>query len=100
MQPKDPVRLAKCLQYIHEFECNLDPKNVAHKVLQQRMGRDQLTEEIEVGMSGCCDRLLALTWMQALEAELVIWDGYLKDKEYLVDDFSLADIAVFPLIAQ
>ncbi|EER18136.1 Glutathione S-transferase A, putative [Perkinsus marinus ATCC 50983] len=83
LQPKDPVRLAKCLQYIHEFECNLDPKNVAHKVLQQQMGRDQLVEEIE-----------------ALEAELVIWDGYLKDKEYLVDDFSLADIAVFPLIAQ
>ncbi|KAF4709396.1 hypothetical protein FOZ63_027630, partial [Perkinsus olseni] len=83
LRPKDPAQLGKCLQYIHEFELNLDPKNIADKVLYQRMSREQLVEEIE-----------------ALKAELVIWDGYLDSKEYLVDDFSLADIAVFPLVAQ
>mmetsp|Transcript_24146 Transcript_24146/g.19893 ORF Transcript_24146/g.19893 Transcript_24146/m.19893 type:complete len:98 (-) Transcript_24146:241-534(-) len=31
---------------------------------------------------------------------LMIWEGYLANRDYLVDDFSLADIAVFPLIAQ
>ncbi|EER18137.1 Glutathione S-transferase A, putative [Perkinsus marinus ATCC 50983] len=83
LTPHSPAEMAACIQYIHEFEQSFNPKNVAYQVFFQGQKKEQLGAEIE-----------------ALSKEVAIWDGYLEGKEYLVGNFTLADIAVFPLVAQ
>ncbi|KAF4686475.1 glutathione Stransferase [Perkinsus olseni] len=83
LTPQQPARMALCIQYIHEFEQSFNPKNVAYQVFFGSQKKSQLEAEIE-----------------ALLEEVALWDGYLKGKEYLVGDFTLADIAVFPLVSQ
>ncbi|KAF4657705.1 glutathione Stransferase [Perkinsus olseni] len=83
LTPQKPAQMASCIQYIHEFEQSFNPKNVAYQVFFGNQKKAQLEAEIE-----------------ALLEEVALWDGYLKRKEYLVGDFTLADIAVFPLVSQ
>lgn len=100
MTPHSPAEMAACIQYIHEFEQSFNPKNVAYQVFFQGQKKEQLGAEIEVDT--LCSYLphLLMFVPQALSKEVAIWDGYLEGKEYLVGNFTLADIAVFPLVAQ
>ncbi|KAF4666919.1 glutathione Stransferase [Perkinsus chesapeaki] len=72
-----------CLQYIYDFLQNLNTKNISFKVVFDKKSKSDLTDEAE-----------------ALLKELSLWEGYLQGKEYLVEDFTLADIAVFPVVSQ
>lgn len=83
MPPIDePERRARALMRIEEFQAKLDPKNVFGSVAFGGMTRADLASRIE-----------------ALIAELTRWDDYLTGRQFLADDqFTLADIAVFPLL--
>lgn|GEM_PF-2520786 len=80
--PRDPTRLAAALMRIEEFQTKLDPKNIFGSVVFAGKGRDELAPRIE-----------------ALVKELALWEHYLADRMFLAgDQFTLADIAVFPLL--
>ncbi len=83
MPPIDePERRARALMRIEEFHAKLDPKNVFGSVAFGGMTRADLASRIE-----------------ALIAELTRWDDYLAGRQFLADEqFTLADIAVFPLL--
>ena len=77
----DRPRRALALTRLEEFQAKLDPVNIMGSVAFGKQTREQLGQRV--------DRVLA---------EIPRWDGYLSGKQYLVgDQFTLADIAVFPL---
>jgi len=78
----EPALRAKALMRIAEFQQKLDPKNVFGSVTFGRQTREQLGARVD-----------------ALLEELPRWDGYVGDGPFLCgDQFTLADIAVFPLL--
>ena len=65
-----------------EFQQKLDPKNIFGSVAFARQSREQLGGRVD-----------------ALLEELPRWNGYVGDGPFLCgDQFTLADIAVFPLL--
>jgi glutathione S-transferase len=83
MPPKsEPRRLAETLMRIEEFQAKLDAKNVFGSVVFGKQNREQLGDRV--------DQLLT---------EIARWDAYVADRRFLAgDQFTLADIAVFPLL--
>lgn len=80
--PSEPRRRAQALMRIEEFQAKLDPRNLFGSVTFGRKSREELQPRID-----------------ALEAELQHWDRYAEGQRYLAgDSFTLADIAVFPLL--
>jgi len=78
----EPLRRAEALMRIEEFQAKLDVKNVFGSVLFGRQTREQLGERVD-----------------ALCAELPRWNAYVEGRAFLAGDpFTLADIAVFPLL--
>jgi len=78
----DPAMRAKALMRIAEFQQKLDSKNVFGSVIFGKQTREQLGARVD-----------------ALLEELLRWDAYVGDGPFLCDDqFTLADIAVFPLL--
>ncbi|MCA9624214.1 MAG: glutathione S-transferase family protein, partial [Myxococcales bacterium] len=78
----EPRARADALMRLEEFQAKLDPKNIFGSVVFRRLGREALADRID-----------------ALLAELPHWERYLAGREYLAGDrFTLADIAVFPLL--
>lgn len=78
----DPRRRAQATMRIEEFQAKLDPVNVFGSVVFGRKSREELAPRLE-----------------ALVAELAHWERYATGRRYLAgDDFTLADIAVFPLL--
>ncbi|MCB9730711.1 MAG: glutathione S-transferase family protein [Deltaproteobacteria bacterium] len=78
----DPRRRALAHMRIAEFQAKLDPKNIFGSVAFRRQGREQLGSRVD-----------------DLVAELSRWDAYLEGQSWLAGDrFTLADIAVFPLL--
>jgi maleylpyruvate isomerase len=78
----DGRRRAQALMRIEEFQAKLDPKNVFGSVAFRKQSREQLGQRV--------DDLLA---------ELKQWDEYIACQAFLAGDaFTLADIAVFPLL--
>ena len=90
MHPEPPLmppvterrRRAQALMRLEEFQAKLDPCNIFGSVVFGKQTRDQLGSRV--------DKLLA---------ELLHWDCYVEGQAYLAgDQFTLADIAVFPLL--
>jgi glutathione S-transferase len=80
--PSQPRARAQALMRIAEFQQKLDPKNIFGSVAFGKQDRDQLGARVD-----------------ALLAELPRWDAYVGDGPFLCGDaFTLADIAVFPLL--
>lgn len=78
----EPAKRAKALMRIAEFQQKLDPKNIFGSVVFGRQSREQLGGRVD-----------------ALLEELPRWDAYVGDGQFLCgDQFTLADIAVFPLL--
>ncbi len=78
----EPRRRAEALMRIEEFQAKLDPRNIFGSVVFGRQGREQLGEGVD-----------------SLLAELQRWDAYTQGRTFLAGDpFTLADIAVFPLL--
>jgi glutathione S-transferase len=78
----EPAARAAALMRIEEFQAKLDPRNIFGSVVFGKQSREQLGTRV--------DDLLA---------ELPRWDAYLQGRDYLAGDrFTLADIAVFPLL--
>ena len=78
----EPRQRARALMRIEEFQAKLDHKNVFGSVVFARKGRGELANRID-----------------ALVAELARWEEYAAEGDYLAGDrFTLADIAVFPLL--
>ncbi|MDJ0789421.1 MAG: glutathione S-transferase family protein [Myxococcota bacterium] len=78
----DPRRRARATMRIEEFQAKLDPVNVFGSVVFGRKGRNELAPRLE-----------------ALVAELAYWERYAEGQRFLAgNDFTLADIAVFPLL--
>ncbi len=78
----EPQARALALQRLEEFQSKLDPKNLFGSVVFGRKGKAQLQDRI-----------------QLLKEELPQWNRYLRNRDYLAGDvFTLADIAVFPLL--
>jgi len=78
----DPAMRAKSLMRIAEFQQKLDSKNVFGSVIFGKQTREQLGARVD-----------------ALLEELARWDAYVGDGPFLCGDmFTLADIAVFPLL--
>ncbi len=78
----EPRRRAQALMRIEEFQAKLDPRNIFGSVVFGRQDREQL--------GGRVDDLLA---------EIERWDAYTAGQTFLAgDQFTLADIAVFPLL--
>jgi glutathione S-transferase len=77
-----PALRAKALTRIAEFQQKLDPKNIFGSVIFRKQTREQLGERVD-----------------ALVEELLRWDAYVGDGPFLCgEQFTLADIAVFPLL--
>lgn len=77
-----PRMRANALMRIAEFQQKLDPKNVFGSVAFGKQTREQLGDRVD-----------------ALLDELPRWDAYVGDGPFLCGDlFTLADIAVFPLL--
>lgn len=77
-----PAHRATALMRIEEFQAKLDPKNLFGSVVFAKKSRAALADRIE-----------------ALGGELTRWDGYARRHPFLAgDQFTLADIAVFPLL--
>ena len=75
-------RRATAYMRIEEFQAKLDGKNIFGSVAFRKQTREQLGERV--------DNLLA---------ELKQWEAYAQGGDYLAgDQFTLADIAVFPLL--
>jgi glutathione S-transferase len=78
----EPAKRAKALMRIAEFQQKLDPKNVFGSVIFGKQTREQLGARVD-----------------ALLEELLRWNIYVGDGPFLCgDQFTLADIAVFPLL--
>jgi glutathione S-transferase len=78
----DPAKRAKALVRLAEFQQKLDPKNIFGSVIFRKQTREQLGERVD-----------------ALLDELLRWDAYVGDGPFLCgEQFTLADIAVFPLL--
>ena len=78
----EPRRRAQALMRIEEFQAKLDPRNVFGSVIFGKMGREALGSRV--------DDLLT---------ELLRWNDYVQGETFLAgDQFTLADIAVFPLL--
>jgi glutathione S-transferase len=78
----DARRRAQALIRIEEFQAKLDPLNIFGSVVFRKLGRDELGDRV--------DNLLS---------ELLRWDAYVENQTFLAgEQFSLADIAVFPLL--
>ena len=78
----EPRRRAQALMRIAEFQAKLDPANIFGSVVFGRQDREQLGKRV--------DNLLA---------ELDHWESYTSSSQFLAgDQFTLADIAVFPLL--
>ena len=78
----EPAMRAKALMRIAEFQQKLDSKNVFGSVIFGKQTREQLGARVD-----------------ALLEELPRWDVYVGDGPFLCgDQFTLADIAVFPLL--
>ncbi len=78
----EPALRAKALTRIAEFQQKLDPKNIFGSVIFGKQTREQLGARVD-----------------ALLEELPRWDAYVGDGPFLCGDpFTLADIAVFPLL--
>ncbi len=77
-----PALRATALMRIAEFQQKLDPKNVFGSVVFGKQTREQLGARVD-----------------ALFEELLRWDGYVGRGPFLCgEQFTLADIAVFPLL--
>ena len=85
MPPASELRQrARALMRIEEFQAKLDGKNVFGSVAFRKLTREQLGDRVD-----------------ALLGELPRWDTYVREAggHYLAGEtFSLADIAVFPLL--
>jgi glutathione S-transferase len=90
MHPEPPLmppvterrRRAQALMRLEEFQAKLDPCNIFGSVVFGKQSRDQLGPRVD-----------------KLVAELGRWDRYVDGQAFLADDqFTLADIAVFPLL--
>ncbi len=78
----EPRRRAQAIMRIEQFQAKLDPSNLFGSVIFGRKSREELRPRID-----------------ALEAELAHWESYAVGRRYLAgDQFTLADIAVFPLL--
>ncbi len=78
----EPRRRAQASMRIEEFQAKLDPKNIFGSVVFAKKGRAELGNRVD-----------------ALLEELPRWDTYLGKQTFLAgDQFTLADIAVFPLL--
>ena len=78
----EPALRAKALMRLAEFQQKLDSKNVFGSVIFGKQTREQLGVRVD-----------------ALLEELPRWDAYVGDGPFLCgDQFTLADIAVFPLL--
>jgi glutathione S-transferase len=78
----EPRRRAEALMRIEEFQAKLDPKNIFGSVVFGKQSREQLGQRVD-----------------ALLAEISVWEGYVAGRTFLAGDrFTLADIAVFPLL--
>ena len=73
---------AEAVMRIEEFQAKLDVKNIFGSVVFGKQSRAVLSERID-----------------QLRAELLHWDRYVEGRSYLAgEEFTLADIAVFPLL--
>jgi glutathione S-transferase len=90
MHPEPPLmppvterrRRAQALMRLEEFQAKLDPSNIFGSVVFGKQSRDQLGPRVD-----------------KLVAELARWDRYVDGQAFLAgDQFTLADIAVFPLL--
>ena len=80
--PSEPRSRAEAIMRIEEFQAKLDPSNVFGSVAFARKGREELRPRID-----------------ALVTELARWNDYVEGRRYLAGErFTLADIAVFPLL--
>jgi glutathione S-transferase len=78
----EPATRAMAWMRIAEFQQKLDPKNIFASVTFGKQAREQLGARVD-----------------ALLEELLRWDAYVGDGPFLCgDQFTLADIAVFPLL--
>jgi maleylpyruvate isomerase len=78
----EPGRRARALTRIEEFQAKLDVKNIFGSVVFGRQSRDQLGKRVD-----------------DLRAELLRWNEYTRAGSFLAgEQFTLADIAVFPLL--
>ena len=78
----DPAMRAKALMRLSEFQQKLDSKNVFGSVIFGKQTREQLGSRVD-----------------SLLEELPRWDAYVGNGPFLCGDmFTLADIAVFPLL--
>lgn len=78
----DPRRRAQAIMRIEEFQAKLDPVNVFGSVVFARKSREELRPRLD-----------------ALTTEIERWERYVEGQRFLAGDaFTLADIAVFPLL--
>jgi glutathione S-transferase len=83
MPPVSEARsLADAIMRIEEFQAKLDAKNIFGSVLFGGQTREQLGDRVDV-----------------LLEEIPRWDAYVSGRRFLAgEQFTLADIAVFPLL--
>ncbi len=78
----EPRRRAEAIMRIEQFQAKLDPCNIFGSVTFGRKSREELQPRID-----------------ALVTELERWEPLAEGRRYLAgDQFTLADIAVFPLL--
>ena len=78
----EPALRAKALMRLAEFQQKLDSKNIFGSVIFGKQTREQLGARVDT-----------------LQEELPRWDAYVDEGPFLCgDQFTLADIAVFPLL--
>ena len=78
----NPQARATALIRMEEFQAKLDPKNIWGSVVFRGKSKEELSDRIE-----------------PLKKELLLWESYLGNNAYLAgEQFTLADIAVFPLL--
>ncbi|MCA9564362.1 MAG: glutathione S-transferase domain-containing protein, partial [Myxococcales bacterium] len=79
LMPSEIADRAVAHMRIAEFQQKLDPKNIFGSVVFGKKSREDIADRVA-----------------ALEEELPRWDKYLEGRDYLANEFSLADIAVLP----
>jgi glutathione S-transferase len=79
--PTSNADLALCLNYLSEFHQKLDNKNFFFSATFGGKSKEELQPQID-----------------ALRTELNFWNQHLKDKEWLANTFSMADIAVYTIM--
>jgi len=80
--PQNRQDHATVLTRIHEYEQKLDSKNILASIVFRKMTKEQLQSKIT-----------------ELLDELKVWDKHLEGRQWFANTFSIADIAVFPLIS-